>query len=40
MDVYVGFKALAAPAFSKHCRNCGRISRTADQFITESQALP
>lgn len=36
---YVGLKALAASAFPKHCRNCGRIYHTADQFISESRAL-
>ena len=34
-----GLRALAETAFPKKCRNCGRIFKTAEQFLSETQDI-
>ncbi len=38
-ELFAGLRALADSAFPKTCRNCGRVYRTADEFLEETQGL-
>jgi hypothetical protein len=38
-DIFAGLKALAESAFPKHCRNCGRVFQTAEQFLFETERV-
>ena len=37
--LYEGLSALAASAFPKRCRTCGRIYHSVDEFIAETRLL-
>lgn len=39
LSFFSGLTALAAAACPKRCNSCGRVYATAEQFITESEAL-
>lgn len=34
--LFAGLKALAESAFPKHCKNCGRVFESAEQFLRET----
>lgn len=36
---FKGLQALAESAFPKRCANCGRVYRTAKEFLEETQAI-
>jgi hypothetical protein len=38
-DLFAGLKVLAESAFPKHCKNCGRVFETAEQFLQETQKI-
>lgn len=38
-DLLAGLRALAESAFPKHCRNCGRVFETAEEFLRETGRL-
>ena len=38
-SLYQGLNALAATAFPKRCRTCGRIYHNVDEFIAETRLL-
>jgi len=38
-DLFAGLKALAESAFPKHCRNCGHIFESAEQFLRETREI-
>ncbi|MBI1891941.1 MAG: oxidoreductase [Burkholderiales bacterium] len=37
--LFAGLKALAESAFPKHCKNCGRIFESAEQFLRETRKI-
>lgn len=39
LQFYSGLKALAAAAFPKRCRNCGKVYATVQHFLDESNAV-
>lgn len=38
-ELFAGLRALAESAFPKHCKNCGRVFETAEQFLRETQKI-
>ncbi|MBB3121716.1 oxidoreductase [Pseudoduganella violacea] len=36
---FEGLQALAASAFPKHCKTCGRVFATADEFMLQTQSI-
>lgn len=38
-EFFKGLKALAEAAFPKHCRNCGEVFATAEEFMLRTRAI-